>query len=309
MPFQFQAGHTYDVRLEYYRESGSTVAFQWSLIGGTDVGRKLAVAAAQETEATIAVVGSDTNTCGEGLDRSVLTLAGSQEPLLQAVRAAIGPSKPLIVVLLNGRSLSIDWSVANADAIIEGFYPGQAQGTAVAEVLFGDYNPAGRLPLTFPKAVGQLPIFYNYKPSARPKNYVELDSNPLFPFGYGLSYTQFSYSNLKVFPAVIPRDGKVFVSVDVRNTGKYDGEEVVQLYIRDEVSSVTTPIQSLRGFERIHFNVGEVKTVHFTLDAPRDLALLNLEWKWAVEPGIFNVYVGPSSAFLPARLTANFTVV
>jgi beta-glucosidase len=178
-------------------------------------------------------------------------------------------------------------------AIVDAWYSGEFGGKAIAEVLFGDYNPAGRLPVSFPKTVGQIPVTYDRKPSSF-GGYVEGDSKPLFAFGYGLSYTRFAYSDLTVSPETIPVSGKVSVTVDVRNEGDRAGDEVVQLYVRDLVGSTTTPVKALRGFQRIHLKPGEKRTVTFQL-GPHDLQLLNREMRWVVEPGEFEVMVGGSS--------------
>jgi beta-glucosidase len=196
-------------------------------------------------------------------------------------------------MLLHGRPNSVNFIAENAPAILDGWYLGQEGGTALADVLFGDYNPAGRLPITVPRSVGQLPDYYYMKPTAK-RGYIFSDKTPLFPFGFGLSYTTFSYANFRVAPAAIPTDGTVSVEVDVTNSGKRAGDEVVQLYIRDEVSSVTRPVKELRGFERIALKPGETKTVSFKL-GPDALQFYNRDMKRVVEPGRFTVMVGPNS--------------
>jgi len=199
-------------------------------------------------------------------------------------------------VLIHGRPNSINSIAANAPAILDGWYLGQEGGTALADVLFGDYNPAGRLPITVPRSVGQLPDFYNSKPTAK-RGYLFADKSPLFPFGFGLSYTSFRYDNVRVSPAAIGVTGSVTVQVDVTNTGKRTGDEVVQLYLRDEVSSVTRPVKELRGFERTSLKPGETRTVSFTL-GPKELQFYNRQMKRVVEPGKFTVMVGPNSVEL-----------
>jgi len=211
---------------------------------------------------------------------------------------------PVVCVLLNGRPLSINWINENIPAIVEGWFPGEAGGKAVADVLFGDYNPAGRLPITFPKSVGQLPIYYNQKPSAIHR-YVSESENPLYTFGYGLSYTTFEYANLTLSTKEIKADGSLKVRVDVKNTGNYDGDEVVQLYINDVYSSVTTPSKTLKGFKRIFIKKGETQKVEFTL-TPSELAIWNRDMKKVVEPGDFEVMVGGNSKEL---LKTRFNVV
>ncbi|MFO7682051.1 MAG: glycoside hydrolase family 3 C-terminal domain-containing protein, partial [Chloroflexota bacterium] len=194
---------------------------------------------------------------------------------------------------INGRSLSIQWAAAHIPAIVECWYVGQVGGTAVAEMLFGAINPGGRLPITFPRSVGQLPAFYNHKPSAR-RGYLYHDNTPLFPFGHGLSYTTFAYSDLQMSPAVVSPAGDVTVSVTVRNTGQRAGDEVAQLYLCDCLSSVTRPVRELKGFQRLTLEPGESRQVSFTL-TPSDLALLDETMNAVVEPGDFEVWVGGSA--------------
>jgi beta-glucosidase len=224
-----------------------------------------------------------------------------QQELIEAIQKT---GTPVVCVLLNGRPLSVNWINENIPAVVEAWFPGEAGGKAVADVLFGDYNPGGKLPITFPKSVGQLPIYYNQKPSAIHR-YVTESENPLYTFGYGLSYTTFEYSNLALSTAAIKADGELKVSVDVKNTGNYDGDEVVQLYINDVYSSVTTPLKTLKGFKRIFIKKGETKNVTFTL-TPDELAIWNREMKRVVEPGDFEVMVGGNSVDL---LKTNFKVL
>lgn len=287
--FSFTAGREYKLRLEYEkRGGGAMVALGWS--AEVDELHK-AVEAAREADVAIVALGDTDKTCGEGIDRATLDLPGDQLGLLKAVHAT---GTPVVLVLQNGRPLTINWEAEHIPAILEAWYLGERGGRAMAEVLFGDYNPAGRLPVTFPKSIGQLPIYYNQMPSLRGR-YVEIDHEPLFKFGFGLSYTTFAYENLTVSPDKITADGAVTVSVDVRNTGKRAGDEVVQLYVRDSVASVTTPVRSLKGFSRIHLKPGEKRTVTFEL-AAADLAILDRSYKWVTEPGMFSVAVGGSSA-------------
>ena len=196
-------------------------------------------------------------------------------------------------VLLNGRPLSINWIHDNIPAIVEAWFPGEAGGKAVADVLFGNYNPAGRIPITFPKSVGQLPIYYNQKPSAIHR-YVSESEKPLYPFGYGLSYTKFAYSNLRLSSNEIKIDQQIEVSIDVKNIGIRDGEEVVQLYINDVYSSVTTPKKTLKGFKRVKVKTGETRSVKFTLTS-EELSIWNRDMQKLVEPGDFEVMVGGNS--------------
>jgi beta-glucosidase len=212
------------------------------------------------------------------------------------VKAVLATGKPVIVFLQHGRPNSINYIAEHVPAILEGWYLGQEGGAAVADVIFGDYNPGGKLPITVPRNVGQLPDYYYQKPSAK-REYLGTTTQPLFPFGWGLSYTTFRYMNVRATPDAIGPQGQTRVSVDVTNTGKVRGDEVVQLYIRDEVSSVTRPIKELRGFRRISLNPGETKTVEFSL-GPEELEFLNREMKRVVEPGTFRIMVGGNSTDL-----------
>jgi beta-glucosidase len=258
-----------------------------------------AVRVARQSDVTILVVGGNEQTSREAWstehlgDRDSLDLIGKQNDLVKAV---VETGKPTVVFLINGRPLSINYIAEKVPAILEGWYLGEETGTAVADVLLGDYNPAGRLPITFPRSAGQLPVFYNYKPSAK-RGYLLSNKDPLFPFGHGLSYTTFKYDHLRLSPDQVGPNGKTTVSVEVTNAGKLAGDEVVQLYIRDEVSSVTRPVKELKGFRRITLEPGQTKTVEFSL-TPKELSFLNADMKRVVEPGIFEVMVGPSSVNL-----------
>ncbi len=251
---------------------------------------------AQNSDVAILVIGGNEGTCREGWwfnhigDRDDLNLLGRQEELVQAVLAT---GTPTVVVLLNGRPLTINFVAENVPAILEGWYLGQEGGLAIADVLFGDVNPSGKLPLTFPRSVGQLPVYYYHKPSAK-RGYLFTKTEPLYPFGYGLSYTTFAYNNLRLVPEKIAPDGQVLVQVDVTNTGQRAGDEIVQLYIHDQVSSVTRPVKLLKDFHRLSLVPGETKTVEFLL-TPDKLACLGQDMQWRVEPGLFEVMVGSSS--------------
>jgi beta-glucosidase len=201
--------------------------------------------------------------------------------------------RPTIIFLINGRPLSVNYLAENVPAMLEGWYLGEETGNAAADVLFGDYNPGGRLPITFPRNVGQIPAYYNHKPSAK-RGYLFSTTEPLFAFGYGLSYTTFRYDNLNVSPEKIKAGAKAVVSVDVTNTGTMGGDEVVQVYIHDQVSSVTRPVMELKAFRRIHLEPAETMHVQFPLGSAC-LAFLDEPMNPAVEPGIFDVMVGPSS--------------
>jgi Glycosyl hydrolase family 3 C terminal domain. len=222
---------------------------------------------------------------GEGYDRSSLDLLGDQEKLLQAVAKT---GKPLVVIYIEGRPLNMNNASEKANALLTAWYPGQEGGTAIAEVLFGDYNPAGRLPVSVPRSVGQLPVYYSF---GEQNNYVEGSSAPLYSFGYGLSYTTFEYSDMVIDP--IGKDS-FNVSCKVKNSGNREGDEVVQLYLRDDVSSVTTPSMQLKKFNRIHLEKGETKEIEFILQK-EDLSLYNQKMEFVAEPGTFTVMVGPAS--------------
>ena len=271
-----------------------------------------AVEAAKNSDLAIVVLGETSDrpgTDGEGYDVASLDLTGIQEELLKAVYAT---GKPTVVVLINGRALSIRWTAENIPAILEAWNCGEQGGNAVADILFGDYNPGGHLPVTFPRHSGQLPDYYNYKPSKEywmkqgwGRAYVDMPASPLWEFGYGLSYTTFEYSNLQVSPKEIGPAGEVYVSADVKNTGKREGAEVVQLYIDDVISSMSTPVKELKGFEKINLAPGETKTVKFKL-TPEQLSFLDRNLVPVVEPGTFKVMVGSSSKDI--RLNGTFEV-
>ena len=267
-----------------------------------DEGKDIATAVekAKRAEVVILGLGERDGISGEGFDRSNLDLPGNQEQLLEAV---VATGKPIVLVLENGRPLTIGWAKEHVPAILEAWYPGEFGGQAIAETLFGDNNPAGRLSITFPRSVGQLPIFYNSDPS-RNEKYIDDDGQPLFPFGFGLSYTTFRYERLTIQSTPEGVRGDVHVSVDVTNTGDREGDEVAQLYLRQDTSSVETPNRSLKGFSRIHLQPHETRTVSFTVPES-ELAIWNAEGKWVTEAGVFTVWVGGSSR---AMLTTKFTL-
>ena len=277
--------------------------------------------AASQADAIVMVLGEREDMSAEAASRSSIRLPGSQLDLARAVFAAAKPSaafvrtdttpKPVVVVLMNGRPLAIPELALEAPAILETWFLGSQHGAAVADALFGDYNPGGKLPATFPRATGQIPIYYNHRNTGRPADttkytsrYMDLPSTPLFPFGYGLSYTTFAYSNLRLSSGKIAAGDSVEVSVDVRNTGDRGGDEVVQLYVRDDVASVEEPVRSLKGFQRITLGPGMTRTVTFRI-GPESLALYDRQMRRVVEPGTFTVYVGTNS---DAELTARFEV-
>lgn len=270
-----------------------------------------AVVQAQHADAVVVVLGEDEKMVGESKTRTSLDLPARQLQLLQAMQAT---GKPVILVLINGRPLAINWAQRYTPAILEAWFPGEKGGKAIAATIFGDYNPGGKLSVTFPKTTGQLELNFPYKPGSHagqpgdgPNGYGKTAVNgPLYPFGHGLSYTTFEYSNLVVTPGKILPQANITITVDITNTGARKGDEVVQLYLKDKVSSVTVYETQLRGFERISLLPGEKKTVQFVLH-PDDLALLDKDMNWTVEPGAFEVQVGSSSVDI--RLKKEFEVV
>lgn len=269
--------------------------------GVTDADTKgfgAAVNAAKQAEMVVAVVGEYGGMSGEANSRADIGIPGVQEDLLRALRAT---GKPLVVVLMAGRPLAVPWTAENAAALLMAWHLGIQTGNALADILFGEVNPSGKLSATFPRAAGQIPIFYNEENTGRPiseaktsSKYIDMPNTPLFPFGYGLSYTMFAYSGLKVAPEVIGPWGMVTVTANIRNTGKRAGDEVVQCYLRDEVASVVRPVRELCGFNRIHLEPGETREVQFTL-GPEALGFYTADMHFTVEPGTFRVWVAPNS--------------
>jgi beta-glucosidase len=269
-----------------------------------------AVEIAKTSDVVIAVVGQDEQRCGESRTRTGLNLPGRQLQLLQALRET---GKPIVLVLINGQPLTINWENRFLPAILEAWFPNALGGQAIAETIFGDYNPGGKLSVTFPKSVGQIQLNFPFKPGSHARQSASGPNGSgntavegaLYPFGYGLSYTTFEYKNLKVSPEKQQTQGEIQVSVDITNTGNRKGDEVVQLYVKDLVSSVTVYETQLRGFERISLNPGETKTVSFNLK-PQDLELLDKDMHWTVEPGKFEVFVGSSSETI--RMKGEFEI-
>jgi beta-glucosidase len=269
-----------------------------------------AVVAARNADIIIAVLGEDEKTVGESLSRTSLDLPGRQQQLLQALYAT---GKPIVLVLINGQPLTVNWADRFIPAILEAWFPGPSGGKAIAEAVFGDYNPGGKLSITFPKTTGQIEFNFPFKPGSQadqptdgPNGYGKTSVNgPLYPFGFGLSYSTFQYSNLSVTPKIQTQKKDVEVQVDVTNTGKIKGDEVVQLYVKDVISSVTVYETQLRGFERITLLPGEKKTVKFIIH-PDDLALFDKNMNWVVEPGQFEVLIGSSSTDI--RLKNSFDI-
>ena len=257
-----------------------------------------AVAAAKQADVAVLVLGEAGDMSGEAASRAELDLPGVQERLLEAVQAT---GTPVVLVVNSGRPLTIAWAAEHVPAIVESWFLGVETGPALAAVLFGDVSPSGKLPVTFPRAVGQIPLYYNHKNTGRPtgpdkytSKYIDLPVTPLFPFGHGLSYTTFSYSDLRLSAPRITPTGTLRASVSVTNTGSREAAEVVQLYVHDEVASVTRPVRALAGFRRVSLKPGEARTVEFSLTA-KELGLYNKDMKFVVEPGKFRVFVGGSS--------------
>jgi len=285
------------IRLEYFESTGNArVKLVWDA-GVTNAGQRQidsAVTAASRSDAAIVVTGVEE---GEFRDRAFLKLPGHQEELIQRVAAT---GKPVVVLIVGGSAVTMsDW-LDRVDGVLDVWYPGEEGGHAVADILFGDANPAGRLPITFPVSEGQLPLVYNHKPTGRGDDYLDLTGQPLFPFGFGLSYSTFEYSNLTITPGQIAPDGTATVSCTVKNTAKVAGDEVVQLYVRDLLASVARPVIMLEGFKRIHLEPGEEKSVSFALSKP-ELQLLDASMRFVVEPGTFRVLVGASSKDIRLR--------
>ena len=267
-----------------------------------------AVEQAKKADVIIAAVGENTNQVGESLSRTSLNLPGRQLKLIQALQAT---GKPVIMVMINGQPLTVNWENKYVPAILEAWFPGPESGRVIAETLFGDNNPGGKLSITFPKTVGQIEFNFPFKPGSQasqggPNSWGKSGVNgALYPFGYGLSYTTFEYSNLQITPEKENTQGDIQVDVDVTNTGQRKGDDVVELYLKQEVSDVTVYEYDLRGFDRVSLNPGEKKTVHFTLH-PDDLAILDKNMNWRVEPGKFQVMIGNSSEDL--KLKKEFVV-
>ena len=291
------------VKVPYAEGCKITIGGSWNqdLVTPSDVedDRKLipeAVKIAQDADVVVLVIGGNEQTSREAWslkhmgDRANLDLFGRQDGL---VRLLLATGKPVIVVLFNGSPISINHVAENTSAILECWYLGQEAGHAVADVLFGDYNPGGKLPITIPRSAGHVPAYYNHKPSAR-RGYLFDDVTPLYPFGFGLSYTQFAFKNVRLSKKKISRNGSTQVLVDVKNVGKLAGTEVVQMYIRDCVSSVTRPIKELKGFKKIALKPGQGETVALEIN-PESLAFYDVNMKWTVEPGDFEIMVGNSS--------------
>jgi len=303
LDYNFEKGKSYDIRIEYFESSGTArfrLIWNYGIDDSWEKQIEEAVEAAKKSEVVILTAGIEE---GEFRDRAVLSLPGKQEQLIEAIAAT---GKPVIVLLSGGSAITMNNWIDKVHAIVDIWYPGEEGGNAVADVLLGKYNPSGRLTITFPMDEAQLPLVYNHKPTGRGDDYNNLTGQPLFPFGYGLSYTTFNYSDLKFSEKKIFADSKTIASCKVKNNGKYAGEEVVQLYIRDLLASVSQPIIALKGFQKIYLQPGETKEVIFTI-APEQLKMLDKDMKWVVEPGDFRIMIGASCKDI--RLMDNITVI
>jgi beta-glucosidase len=292
--------------------NGETIFGIETSINTTDrTGFKEAIATAKNNDVVVMVLGEYSYQTGEGRSRASLDLPGLQQELLEEIYKV---NKNIVLVLMNGRPLAINWANDNLPSIIEAWHLGTQSGNAIAQVLYGDYNPSGKLPMTFPKSVGQVPIYYNHKNTGRPtipgpnqvfwSHYIDETNQPLYEFGYGLSYTTFKYENLKLSSTTVTENNSIEVSFTLTNTGKYEGKEVTQLYIRDLFGSITRPVKELKDFNMVTLKPGESKTVTFTITKEM-LQFYTANNKWEAEPGDFKVYIGGSSNTV---LEADFTL-
>jgi beta-glucosidase len=257
------------------------------------------VLTAQQADVVVAVLGEPFGMTGEAASRSMIGLLDNQLELLKALKKT---GKPVVLVLMNGRPLTLQWEDENIDAILETWFGGTNAGLAITEVLFGAANPSGKITMTFPRNVGQVPIYYNHKNTGRPfdanqkytSKYLDVPNDPLYPFGYGLSYTTFSYGGIKLSSSDLRAGQRITASITIANNGKYEGTETVQLYVRDLVGSITRPAKELKGFQRINLKQGESKNITFTI-SDQDLKFYNSNLKYAAEPGDFKLFIGGNS--------------
>lgn len=300
--FVFKKDSTYNIRVEFFEPNGNAhIKLIWNMnVDDWQAKINAAVAAAQKAETAIIVAGI---TEGEFQDRAMLSLPGHQVEMIEQVAAT---GKPVIVLLVGGSAITMNDWLNNVNSVLNVWYAGEEGGNAVADVLFGDYNPAGRLPITYPTNEAQLPLVYNHKPTGRGDDYNNLSGLPLFPFGFGLSYTTFEYSNMKLDKNNISKTDSTVVHFTIKNTGTMDGDEVVQLYIRDLLSTVARPVMELKGFQRVHLMKGESKELSFAI-TPTLLSMLNELLKNVVEPGDFRIMIGASSRDI--KLKENLTVI
>ena len=312
VPWNFTAGAPLAFRLEFRKtpsdhpsnacpgncgEPGGSLELLWDQLGASPVAA--AEAAVANADHVVLVVGGDDQISNEGIDRASLALPGAQLELVQRVHAASrARGCKLVLVAVHSKPLSEPWIALHVDAVLESFVAGQAQGTATAEVLLGELNPAGRLPISVPHSADTLPAYYAWPSGARGSNYCDSSVKPLWAFGHGESFTTFAYGQLSIDDGAhgsgVCMSCNVTISLQVHNTGHMDGDEVVQLYVRDVLASVTTPIQALKGFQRVHIFAGNMTNVTFELDVAEELSLIGRDYKRIVEPGLFQVFVGPS---------------
>ncbi|HKE58706.1 MAG TPA: glycoside hydrolase family 3 C-terminal domain-containing protein, partial [Pyrinomonadaceae bacterium] len=309
----FEAGHLYDIRLEYFENNNSYAAakLNWAAPGAERRLKEDALDKSRQADAVVMVMGITPSVEGEemdvrvegfrGGDRTDISLPRPQEELIKEIQ---GLGKPVVLVLLGGSALAVNWANDNVPAILDAWYPGEEGGTAIANVLFGDYNPGGRLPVTFYKSVNDLPAFTDYQMQGRTYRYFK--GMPLYPFGFGLSYSNFKYSDLKFSKTKVNAGDSVNVSVAVTNTGKQAGDEVVQLYLTDASSNFPVPIRELSGLKRVYLKPGEKQTVSFTLDA-RQMSVIDDKNSRIVEPGEFMVSVGGKQPGFTGSADANTT--
>jgi beta-glucosidase len=289
--FYFEKGKAYDLRVEFFEPVGNAkIKLIWSVGVKNDCEKKIneAMNAARQSDVAVVVCGIQE---GEFQDRAMLSLPGHQEEMINKIAEA---GKPVVVVLIGGSAVVMSKWLDNIDGILDAWYPGEEGGHAIASVLFGDYNPAGRLPITFPVHEAQLPLVYNHKPTGRGDDYNNLSGEPLFPFGFGLSYTRFEYSKIRLDKPSISSSEPAEVSITVGNSGTLEGDEVIQLYIKDEFASVARPVMELKGFKRIHLRPGETQEVGFTVN-PTMLSMLDKKMQRVVESGVFRIMIGASS--------------
>lgn len=303
VPFKFKKGENYQIKVEYFETAGNA-KFKMIWNYGIDLQKREdmiqeAVKTAKNSDLAVVVVGIHE---GEFQDRAFLSLPGDQEKLILAIAAT---GKPVIVLMVGGSAITMENWKDQADAIVMLWYPGDEGGYAVADLLLGNLNPSGKLPITFPIHEAQLPLTYNHIPTGRGDDYYNLTGQPLFPFGYGLSYTTFEYSNLKFSDTTITKEGTTTLSFTLTNSGQYDGAEVVQLYVKDIIASVVQPIIALKGFQKVFLKAGESKSISFEI-TPQELKILNAQNQWVVEPGEFRISIGSSSKDL--RLKGNIEV-
>lgn len=297
--FNFEAGKAYPVKIEFKEPKGNAyIKLIWNYGVEDKEAQVLEEAKTMAKNADVIIVAAGIKE-GEFLDRAMLSLPGNQEQLIQEMAKT---GKPVVVLLVGGSAITMGNWINNASAILNVWYPGEEGGAAVAETLFGDYNPAGRLPITYPVHEAQLPLVYNHKPTGRGDDYNNLSGEPLFPFGYGLSYTTFQYSNIVLAKQAIKANESTTVSFTLKNTGTRDGEEVAQLYLRDMLATVARPVLELKGFERVKLKAGESKTISFKI-TPEMLQMLDANLKTVIEPGDFRVMIGSSSRELQLKET------